>query len=322
MQAVRHPVSATPSSFARPSACRRSTAPIRHRQIRAQPARAEAAADQAGPSAAPELPTKLNTIPHPRETRQFFYAEVASAVQAALAAGRKRISVRCSIPELNTEFDVYRVGTLLELVRNVATAVAADGQRVMVCVQQPMGEGVFKSVPLQLNGIVRIMKAMDWGPAAEFISTGQLGADQVEAADAFVLVAPQNIVGFSVLPLVEEMVDAAGAAGKPLVLINPKLGDVQSAGGVMGVRGRAGRIDFAATFEPAYHFRLLYAGASMYPIMGALRFAFGGPWQVYRRAQRAGEGERYEAIGDFESQPGPAGITEAFKQASKLSKAW
>jgi hypothetical protein len=44
--------------------------------------------------------------------------------------------------------------------------------------------------------------------------------------------------------------------------------------------------------------------------------------QVYRRAQRAGEGERYEAIGDFESQPGPADITEAFKQASKLSKAW
>lgn len=30
----------------------------------------------------------------------------------------------------------------------------------------------------------------------------------------------------------------------------------------------------------AYHFRLLYKGVTMYPIMGALRHSYGGPWEV------------------------------------------
>lgn len=50
---------------------------------------------------------------------------------------------RCTVPELNTDFDVYRVGTLLEMVREMATALAQDGKRVKVCVQQSLGEGIF-----------------------------------------------------------------------------------------------------------------------------------------------------------------------------------
>lgn len=50
---------------------------------------------------------------------------------------------RCVFPELNTEFDVYRIGTMLELVREVVTALTADGKRVKVCVQQALGKGVF-----------------------------------------------------------------------------------------------------------------------------------------------------------------------------------
>lgn len=50
---------------------------------------------------------------------------------------------RSTFPELNTEFDVYRVGTLLELVREVATVMAGDSRSVKVCVQQPLGQGVF-----------------------------------------------------------------------------------------------------------------------------------------------------------------------------------
>ena len=38
---------------------------------------------------------------------------------------------------------------------------------------------------------------------------------------------------------------------------------------------------FAASFTAAYHFRLLYASsATMYPIRGALRHVYGGPWDV------------------------------------------
>jgi adenylate kinase len=36
------------------------------------------------------------------------------------------------------------VGTLLEMVRDMATALALDGKRVKVCVQAAMGEGVFQ----------------------------------------------------------------------------------------------------------------------------------------------------------------------------------
>ena len=37
---------------------------------------------------------------------------------------------------------------------------------------------------------------------------------------------------------------------------------------------------FAGSFQPAYHFRLLYLPGSFYPIMGALRYSAGQPWQV------------------------------------------
>lgn len=39
--------------------------------------------------------------------------------------------------------------------------------------------------------------------AAERIVLGNLGAAEVEGADAFVLICPQNIVGHSVIPLLE-----------------------------------------------------------------------------------------------------------------------
>ena len=41
---------------------------------------------------------------------------------------------------------VYRVGTLLEMVRDMATALALDGKRVKVCVQAAMGQGVFQVI--------------------------------------------------------------------------------------------------------------------------------------------------------------------------------
>lgn len=43
---------------------------------------------------------------------------------------------------------------------------------------------------------------------------------------------------------------------------------------------RQSRLDFAATFQVVYHFRLLYSGPFMYPIVGALRYSHGGRWEV------------------------------------------
>ena len=106
-------------------------------------------------AAAPQvvaLPTRMNGTPHPREMRRFFYTDAADSVLRALAAAETRVTLRCTLPELNPENDVYRVGTLLELAREVATRIAEDGRRVKVCVQGTMGQGVFQGLPLSLSG--------------------------------------------------------------------------------------------------------------------------------------------------------------------------
>jgi hypothetical protein len=75
-----------------------------------------------------QIPKFMNSTPHPREMRRFFYKESADSVLKALAAGCTRMKVRCTVPELNPEMDVYRVGTLLEWVREIATEIAEDGK--------------------------------------------------------------------------------------------------------------------------------------------------------------------------------------------------
>ena len=50
--------------------------------------------------------------------------------------------------------DVYRVGTLLELARELATTLAQDGAHVKVCVQQSMGQGVFQVALTSLKWLI------------------------------------------------------------------------------------------------------------------------------------------------------------------------
>jgi len=266
-----------------------------------------------------EIPTKLNNIPHTREIRRFFYDDVVKSVDAALADGNRLLSIRCTVPELNPEFDVYRVGTLLELVREIVTSICVDGTKVKVCVQQSLGTGVFQGTPLALSGVRRILDMMDWGQAAPFVVMGQLGADVVEDEyDAYILISPQNITGHSVLPLIEEMVEKARPnPNKKIILINPRLGDIPSSAGVMGIRGRQERQDFIASFLTAYHFRLLYIGMGPYPIMGALRHEYKSTWDVYRRTEAVTEeglrNEEYILLKQFDSEPNASMITECFQ---------
>ncbi len=61
--------------------------------------------------------------------------------------------------------------------------------------------------------------------------------DQVnEATDFYILICPQNVVGNTILTDLGEMVDAAEARGKPVVLFNALLKDIPSHSGRMGVR--------------------------------------------------------------------------------------
>jgi len=130
-----------------------------------------------------------------------------------------------NIPELNPEVDVYRIGTLMELVRELSLSFADDGKRVKVCVQGSMGQGAFAGIPLQLAGIRKILEFMDWGDygaKGTFINIGALGASEVDKEDdMFVLIAPQNAVGNCIIDDMRAMTDAAG--DRPVILINPRL---------------------------------------------------------------------------------------------------
>jgi len=287
-------------------------------------------------SAPLEIPTRLNTIPHPRETRYWFYNDVVAAVETAVfdtpppstsdPADPNLISVFCSIPELNPAYDVYRVGSLLECVREVSTSLSKRGKKVKVAVQQSLGEGVFCGMPLALSGVKRLLLQMDWGEDTP-VSIGEgLGREEIDDCDSYILIAPQNLQGSSVLPFIQEMVEQATEEGKQgkkkdIVLINARLTDVMSSGGVMGVRGRQERMDFTNTFSPAYHFRLLYLGVAMYPIMGCLRYncADADPsWQVFRRADFKDENnmpaESYGLLESFDHEPAAGEITAAFQK--------
>jgi adenylate kinase len=98
------------------------------------------------------LPTRLNCTPQPHEARQFFYHDAAFAVRRALTAGHSRVTLRCTVPETNPEMDVFRIGTLLEMVRELAVQLVEDGKRPRICVQGALGQGVFQGLPLTLSG--------------------------------------------------------------------------------------------------------------------------------------------------------------------------
>jgi Domain of unknown function (DUF1995) len=75
-------------------------------------------------------------------------------------------------------------------------------------------------------------------------------------------------------------VEEVESQSKQMILVNPILKDLPSHSGIMGVKGREDRLKLASSFETVYHFRLLYRSGTFYPIQGALRQAFGSPWQV------------------------------------------
>lgn len=58
--------------------------------------------------------------------------------------------------------DTYRVGTMLEMVRELAYSMADVGLNTRILIQPSMGDGIFKSLPLALAGVMSIMRGMDW----------------------------------------------------------------------------------------------------------------------------------------------------------------
>uniref|UniRef100_A0A453N490 adenylate kinase n=1 Tax=Aegilops tauschii subsp. strangulata TaxID=200361 RepID=A0A453N490_AEGTS len=259
------------------------------------------------------IPTRLNNIPHSREIRKYFYDDVIQATKRAIEDKKTRLQIDINIPELNPEMDVYRIGTLMELVRDLSLTFADDGKRVKVCVQGSMGQGAFAGIPLQLAGTRKILEFMDWGDygaMGAFINIGAVGASEVDKEDdMFVLIAPQNAVGNCIIDDMRAMTDAAG--DRPVILVNPRLKDMPASSGVMQTMGRDVRLQYAASFETCYSFRLLFYAGTFYPIMGALRMAYPNKYEIFRRVDEP-NGEKYDLLAEFTGNPTADDITNAF----------
>ncbi|EKX43070.1 hypothetical protein GUITHDRAFT_110795 [Guillardia theta CCMP2712] len=257
----------------------------------------------------------LNEIPCNTEIREWFYRDVCDAVQVALQDSRflescaGRLKIECVPPELNPEMDSFRVGTMLEMVREIAIRVGVVmGRRVKVCIQGSLGEGIFTGMPLMLNGMRRVMESMDWQARPGEMYEGLL-------INVFIIIAPQSMVGASVYEPLSQMVEAAGPK-RTVILINPRLKDRPSSGNVMSVQGRSQRIAFAASFREIFHFRLLYTGTTfMFPIQGALRMNMANSpfWTLFKRETTTTPdertGESYQPIAVFAEEPKTEAIT-------------
>ncbi|KAL9151192.1 hypothetical protein ABFS82_11G037500 [Erythranthe guttata] len=269
------------------------------------------------------IPTRLNNIPHSREIRKYFYEDVLLATQRAVRDGKTRLKVEISIPELNPEMDVYRIGTLMELIRILALTFADDGKRVKVCVQGSMGEGSLAGMPLQLAGSRKILEFMDWGDdgaLGNFISIGSIGGKEVEEQDdMYILVAPQNAVGNCIIDDLRAMTDAAGH--RPVIIVNPRLKDLPGSSGIMQTMGRDKRLEYAASFEICYSFRLLYYAGTQFPIMGALRMAYPYEYELYKRVDdESPKKEKYLILSKFAERPSGEEINDAFEGKTRDSK--
>ncbi|XP_038890385.1 adenylate kinase 5, chloroplastic isoform X2 [Benincasa hispida] len=275
------------------------------------------------------IPTRLNNIPHSREIRKYFYDDVLEATKRAVQGGRTRLKVEINIPELNPEMDVYRIGTLMELIRTIALSFADDGRRIKVCIQGSMGEGALSGMPLQLAGTRRILEYMDWGDygaLGTFVKIGSIGAKEVDQQDdMFILVAPQNAVGNCIIDDMKAMTDAAG--DRPVILVNPRLKDLPGSSGIMQTMGREKRLEYAASFEICYFFRLLYYAGTQYPIMGALRMSYPYGYELYKRVDEPSGKERYIELSKYPNRPSTDDINDAFQgikrnEVKKSSGIW
>lgn len=97
--------------------------------------------------------------------------------------------------------DTFRVGTVLELVRELAYSMADVGLNTRILIQPSMGKGVFKSLPLALSGVMSIMQGMDWedGLVGSHVNFGQVNSHMIRRAGCHVNAGRINHKRYAIL---------------------------------------------------------------------------------------------------------------------------
>lgn len=188
------------------------------------------------------LPLDLlfNNVPHPAWLRAYIYSLAAEALKEIVRDpdlgpfDRTHLQIRVNFPEVNPAFDTYRIGTMLEMVREMALGCVFDGKRVRICVQQALGSGIFTGLPLAIASMRPVMEQMDWGlipgeapykpheerygqeDANVRIRFGTVGADVLsDDDDVVIVIAPQNVVGGAIMNPLEDMVRNNASPSSP-----------------------------------------------------------------------------------------------------------
>ncbi len=238
---------------------------------------------------------RFNQCPHPTWVRAYIYDRVSIAVLRALEDKtiskhtRSRMRIVVNFPELNPKYDVFRVGTMAEMVRETCLRVAEGGSRCRIVVQQSLGEGIFTGTPLALSMMMPVFQKMDWGTSLteeelylggdmlkptrteSKIRLGRVGPEYVAPDDDVIfIIMPQNVVNGELTGMLDDMCSKAESQGTAVILINDNLADRPSGNNKMQIRGRAERRAVQDSFSDVFQLRLLYPsnGGYMYPIAG------------------------------------------------------
>lgn len=266
-------------------------------------------------------------------------AYITAAVDAtlayctALASPSNDLPNVCSLtlwlPQLDPELDVFDRRFVLSLTWALVQGLAFESRlRTRVLVQ---GVRKYGAIPLSVAGLRRTFEAdiaasaEEWGGAEAMASV--LGTADLEDPDgvtdedeAIVVVTPCNATSTPVIDDVMALRERVGPT-RPIILINPRLTDVPSSEGVMGVKGRAARNAFREGCAFPFYLRLLFDAGTLYPLRAMVYRAYGeaeSMWQLWLPAGSPGnETETYDIAGEFVERPTAAQLDEAMAVARR-----
>ncbi|KAA8496874.1 Adenylate kinase 5, chloroplastic [Porphyridium purpureum] len=290
---------------------------------------------------------RINQSPMSAHERAFYTDTMNTALVTAIDDVRQGkvngstcknvMSATVLLPELNPALDIYDRRFLIKVIWDLVMRLADD--RALTVQMMTQSATQFGGLPLSVAGLQKTLAA-DIRASSESWSEGlrtrvrlaDLGPEHVtDDVDVFIFVSPTNAQGAPVVEQVMSTVERIGSE-RPILLINPRLGEVPSHSGVMQVQGRRERLDFVGQIPRAFVMELLYKSGTWYPLRGILFRAYPGDFELWKRWQDItvlGAGVQAEKImrEEFEllhtwpasSPPSRTEISDHIQNASRAS---
>lgn len=239
------------------------------------------------------------------------YLTALSSQPSSQAALGNVLALTLLLPQLDPELDVFDRRFVLSLSYALVTALSATS-KICILVQ---GTRKYGAIPLSVAGLRRTLEADlansadEWGGSDSMASALRVADLEEPSAvadddDVFVVITPCNATR---TPVIDDVIALANRVGeRPIILINPRLSDVPSAEGIMGVKGRGERNAFRDSWVAPFYMRLLFDAGTLYPLRAIVYRAYGRTgdrWQVWLPGEEMGEIDTFECMGEFEDRP-------------------